>query len=438
MAEFGYAPASSIVRLTSQQSIPSASLLEPTRIGDCAVWNSPEYPECGKIPDALEIRARRLKKQSMLYEFITFNRPEIIARCRAKVASRSIPPPSEAEINHGVPLFLDQLIEMLRSGGSIHDIDASAGQHGHDLLLKGFTVSQVVHDYGDVCQTITDLAVETNAPISTEDFRTLNRCLDEAIASAVTMYTRESQQSQSEDAARRDNERLGFLVHELRNLVNTAVIAFEALKSGNVAVGGSTGAVLNRSLTGLRGLVARTIEEVRSSKLLKNRERIRVSEFIADIGAASALEAAARNLKLLISPVQADLAVDVDRQILAAVIGNLVQNAFKFTRPQSTVTLRVHASADRVLIEVQDECGGLPGETGETELAASFEQRGADRTGLGIGLTFSRWGTDANGGRLYARNLPGTGCIFTVDLPRSPVPTTAAEVAPTSDHRLRT
>src|SRR5579872_359769 len=129
--------------------------------------------------------------------------------------------------------------------------------------------SQVVHDYGDVCQTITDLAVETNAPISTEDFRTLNRCLDEAIASAVTMYTRESQQSQSEDAARRDNERLGFLVHELRNLVNTAVIAFEALKSGNVAVGGSTGAVLNRSLTGLRGLVARTIEEVRSSKLLK-------------------------------------------------------------------------------------------------------------------------------------------------------------------------
>lgn len=202
----------------------------------------------------------------MLYEFITLNREEIISRCRAKVARRSMPPPSETEINHGVPLFLDQLVDMLRSGGSTRDIDASAGQHGHDLLLKGFAVSQVVRDYCDVCQTVTDLAVETNAPISTEDFRTLDLCLDEAIASAVTMYTRESQQLYSEPAVDRDNERLDFLVHELRNLVNTAVVAFEVLKSGNVAVGGSTGAVLNRSLIGLRDLIARTVEEVRSSK----------------------------------------------------------------------------------------------------------------------------------------------------------------------------
>ena len=315
---------------------------------------------------------------------------------------------------------------MLRSGGSTRDIDTSAGQHGHDLLLKGFTVSQVVHDYGDVCQTVTDLALETNAPISTEDFRTLNRCLDEAIASAVTMYTRESQQSHSEDAADRDKERLGFLVHELRNLVNTAVVAFEVLKSGNVGVGGSTGAVLDRSLTGLRELIARTIEEVRSSQAVKNRKRLFVSEFIEEIGAASALEADARGLKLIVSSVPHDLAVDVDRQILAAVIGNLIQNAFKFTRSHSTVVLRVRASADRVLIEVQDECGGLPGEAGKEELVASFEQRGADRTGLGIGLTFSRWGAEANAGRLYARNLPGMGCIFTVDLPRSSVPATVS------------
>ena len=95
----------------------------------------------------------------MLHEFITLNRDAIIWRCRAKVARRSIPAPSEAEINHGVPLFLDQLIDALRSGETSHlEIDRSAGHHGHDLLLKGFTVSQVVHDYGDVCQTITELA----------------------------------------------------------------------------------------------------------------------------------------------------------------------------------------------------------------------------------------------------------------------------------------
>ena len=67
--------------------------------------------------------------------------------------------------------------------------------HGHELLLQGFTVSQVVHDYGDVCQAITELAVEMNAPISTDDFRMLNKCLDDAIAGAVTEFGREQNQS---------------------------------------------------------------------------------------------------------------------------------------------------------------------------------------------------------------------------------------------------
>ena len=362
----------------------------------------------------------------MLYEFITFNREEIIRRCRAKVAARTIPPPSDTEINHGVPLFLDQLVELLRSGAAgTGEMNRSAGEHGHDLLLKGFTVSQVVHDYGDVCQTITELAMETNAPIATDDFRTLNKSLDEAIASAVTMYTHESQEAHSEQAAERDNERIGFLVHEMRNLVNTAVVAFEVLRSGNVGVGGSTGAVLNRTLMGLRTLIAQSLEEVRSTKVVKNKKRILVSDFISEIGAAAALEADTRGLNFTISPVPEDLTIDVDQQVLAAVVGNLLQNAFKFTRARSAVTLSVRGSADRVLIEVQDECGGLPGEAGEKELAASFEQRNADRSGLGIGLSFSRWGAEANGGRLYARNLPGSGCVFTVDLPRSAVPEAA-------------
>ena len=113
--------------------------------------------------------------------------------------------------------------------------------------------------------------------------------------------------------------------------------------------------------------------------------------------------------------------IEADRQVLASVVGNLLQNAFKFTRPGTTVTLRVGASAERVLIEIQDECGGLQGGT-SPQLFRPFEQRSADRTGLGLGLAFSRWAVEANHGRIYARNLPDKGCIFTVDLPRLPVP----------------
>jgi signal transduction histidine kinase len=359
----------------------------------------------------------------MLNEFITLNREEIITRCRAKVAVRSIPPATESEINHGVPMFLDQLVDALQTVSMANTaIDRTAGQHGHDLLVQGLTVSQVVHDYGDVCQTITELALETNAPISTDDFRTLNLCLDQAFASAVTIYADESQQERTDKAIDRENERLAFLVHELRNLVNTAVVAFQILKSGNVGVGGSTGAVLDRSLSGLRELIARSLDEVRLTKAVENRKPVRVAKFIEDVSATATLEANVRGVELVLpGAIQEDLTINVDPQVLAAVVGNLLQNAFKFTRPETTVTLRVSAPAARVLIEVQDECGGLPGVGEAAEVAATFEQQGTDRTGLGIGLAFSRWGAEANGGRLYARNMPGKGCVFTVDLPRAPV-----------------
>jgi signal transduction histidine kinase len=361
----------------------------------------------------------------MLQEFIAVNREEIIMRCRTKVATRSDPPPTEAEIDHGVPLFLDQLGDALRLGLiSSPEIGRSAIQHGHDLLRQGFTVSQVVHDYGDVCQAITELAVEINAPISTDDFRMLNRCLDDAIAGAVTEYGRERNQSTLDEETVRGSERLGFLTHELRNLINTAIIAFEVLKTGNVGVAGSTGTVLHQSLVGLRALVGRSLAEVRLTQRLQNREPFLVSGFIEELAPAAILEANARDIRLTVMPVEDGVAIEADRQVLAAVVGNLLQNAFKFTRPRTTVTLRVRTSAERVLIEIQDECGGLPGGNVH-DLFRPFEQRSADRTGLGFGLAFSRWGVEANQGRISARNVLDLGCVFTVDLPRLPVPAVA-------------
>jgi signal transduction histidine kinase len=358
----------------------------------------------------------------MLQEFIEIHRDEIIKRCRAKVATRSVPPPTEGEIDHGVPLFLDQLVAALRSGGAKlnPEISKSAVLHGHDLLLQGFTVSQVVHDYGDVCQSITDLALEVNAPIGTDDFRTLNRCLDDAIAGAVTEFGRGRHQSGIDGEAARGSERVGFLAHELRNLTHTALLAFEALKTGSVGIAGNTGAVLHRSLLATRSLIVRSLGEVRLTQGVQHRERIQMSGFIEELTQAATLEARPRGITLTVTPVDDDVAVEADRQVLSAVIGNLLQNAFKFTRLGTTVTLRVAASTERVFIEIEDECGGLP--TGKIEeLFSPFEQRSRDRTGLGLGLAFSRWGAHANNGELHARNLPGKGCVFTVDLPRQPV-----------------
>src|SRR5436190_17786795 len=72
----------------------------------------------------------------------------------------------------------------------------------------------------------------------------LNRCLDDAIVGAVTQYTRERNQSALDGETARESERLGFFAHELRNLINTAIIAFEVLETGNV--GSRTNAVVSR------------------------------------------------------------------------------------------------------------------------------------------------------------------------------------------------
>jgi signal transduction histidine kinase len=199
------------------------------------------------------------------------------------------------------------------------------------------------------------------------------------------------------------------------------MLAFEVVKSGNVGVTGSTGTVLHRSLVGAHDLIARSLAEVRLTQGIQNLVRFPMSGFIEELTSAATMAADARGLKFKVMPVEAGVSIEADRQILAAVVMNVLQNAFKFTRPRTTVTLRVGASAERVLIEVQDECGGLP--SGDVnDIFRPFEQRSSDRTGIGLGLAFSRWGVEANHGRLYARNLPDVGCVFTVDLPRCAVP----------------
>jgi len=261
---------------------------------------------------------------------------------------------------------------------------------------------------------VTELAIERKISISADEFRTLNRCLDEAIAQAVTEYARQRELSLSD----RGTERLGFFAHELRNLLNNAMLAFEVLKSGTVGVGGSTGMVLGRNLIALRDLIDRSLAAVRLEAGLQRRESVPLAQFMEEIEVAAAIEAKARGRQLTVTPVDAESAIDVDRQLIAAALANLLQNAFKFSRPNGHVVLRtdITTAPGRVMIEVEDECGGLPQGNAE-DLFRPFEQRSQDRSGVGLGLAIARESVETNGGLIRARNLPGKGCVFTIDLP---------------------
>ena len=174
----------------------------------------------------------------VLQEFIRAQRLAILDRTRSKVAERAAPRPTEEELERGVPLFLDQLVAALgHTNGSTAEIGESAARHGADMLRVGFTVGQVVHIYGNICQAVTELAIESDAAITTDEFHTLNRCLDDAIAGAVTEYSSGREQALAGEGA----ERLAQLAHEMRNLLYTGMLAFAAIEKGSVGVSGSTG-----------------------------------------------------------------------------------------------------------------------------------------------------------------------------------------------------
>jgi signal transduction histidine kinase len=196
------------------------------------------------------------------------------------------------------------------------------------------------------------------------------------------------------------------------------MLSFHILQKGTVGITGSTGAVLGRSLRALNSLVNNSLAGVRLDAGLGQQQRVSVAELIGEVAVEASL-ATANRLGLAVFPVAPDIDVSADPQILSAAIGNLLQNAFKFSHPAGLVSLRASATAHRVLIEVEDECGGLPPGKLE-ELFRPFEQRGANRTGLGLGLSISRKGVEAMGGTIVARDLPGKGCVFTIDLPRLP------------------
>jgi len=371
----------------------------------------------------------------VLNEFLTANRALLIDRCRLMVIGRSESKATEHELAHGIPIFLDQLIKTLSieqsarppdtrslsgasAGGAVSEIGEMAALHGRDLHEQGFTLEQVVRDYGDVCQAVTQLADETGASIKIDEFRTLNLCLDNAIAGAVTEYASQKAATDTEKGYEALNAKLGPLAHELRNHLQVVTHAVKAIKAVNGGHSDATSAMLDRSLKGMSTLIDRSLAEVRiTSGLPPHLEVVRLADFLADVTAAVSLNPLARECQFTVLPIDKDIEIHVDAEMLASAVGHVLQNAFKFTKPHTEVSLQTCRRGDRILITVEDHCGGLPAGVPKSFLVP-FVKSGADRSGLGSGLDICRRSVQANGGTLRVRDKPGIGCAFTIELPQ--------------------
>jgi signal transduction histidine kinase len=204
----------------------------------------------------------------------------------------------------------------------------------------------------------------------------------------------------------------------LRNHLGTATLAFAAARAGKLDLSGATGSVLERSLLSLRDLINQSLIEVRvTASTLAQAVPFSIADFVGEVRSAADLTAESYGCRLIVSSVDAELMVNGFRDLLFSAIGNLLQNACKFTLPNTEVRLNAYEIKGDIVIDVIDHSGGLkPGE--EQKIFTSFAQVGVDKSGLGLGLSIARHGVQLNNGVLSMRNAPGVGCTFTVTLPR--------------------
>ncbi|MFZ6757026.1 sensor histidine kinase [Undibacterium sp. Ji50W] len=373
----------------------------------------------------------------MMHEFLIAHRAELERRCREKVLARSGGSPNKQQLEQGIPMFLDQLIRTLQaehrgraiealavSGSALGDphrraeLGVTAAIHGADLLTLGYSINEVVHNYGDLCQAVSDLSIDLKEKFEVSEFRTLNRCLDNGIADAVTAFSEHRDLVIADEQALEANQRLGFFAHELRNYLHTAMLALAAIKSGNVGLTGSTGAVLDRSMVGLRGLIDRSLAEVRIGPgMTLHRVVFNLANFIGEVQYSSSLEAELHQCNFNVEQTPPLLMVNADKDLLFSALGNLLQNAFKFSGKGGVVTLDVDATVDRIRINVKDSGPGLS-EDASHNIFLPFTQSGSNKSGLGLGLSIARRSVEANDGLLTVKSQPGQGCVFTIDLPR--------------------
>jgi len=368
----------------------------------------------------------------MLHEFLLTERDKILALCSNKILTLAGSRNSSDEMEKGLPVFYDELIEVLRTDieesafvnnnviARVHR--ASAERRGKESLKLGYSISQVVHGYGALCQAITEYIEESsNQTVSPREFNRLNYCLDIAIAEAVTEFNR----GQRENAEQDEVQRLGFLAHELRNALTGATLAYQLIMRGKVGTSGSTSQIVVNAHRRMREIIDRSLVEVRlRNEPTTQYQRYRVINLVREVEATASFEASEKSISVRVE-VAPELEILVDRHLIISALSNLVQNAIKFTVTGGIVWIRSRVVGGRVLLEIEDQCGGLPNGAAE-ELFQPFSQMGTDKSGLGIGLTISRRAVLLNNGILSVRDLPHLGCVFSIDLPlaSSPLPTT--------------
>lgn len=176
------------------------------------------------------------------------------------------------------------------------------------------------------------------------------------IAQAVTEYSRQ----RNSELVRQANEHFAFIAHELRDPLSAATMSFQFLKStGQLPAENRSVDALDRGLQRTRELIDQTLKTARTASGIELRRQsttLRILFEEAEFGAAPEAESKGIEIRLMF---ETDEQINLDNRLVRA-LGNLVRNGVKYTSAGGVVELRGRIVDRRVVIEVEDCCGGLP------------------------------------------------------------------------------
>ena len=356
----------------------------------------------------------------VLHEVLAAKRDDVMARWKAQVLGKLAPegmPPLEL-VNH-IPKFVDEIVSALRadsglsSTGPSPEESTTAAGHGAQRLRLGFSLDSVVREYGSLRDAILETARDSGAQLTFRELQVVFDGIVTGIAHAVSEYTHQ----RDAELLRQANEHFAFIAHELRNPLSAATIAFSFLKkTGRLPVGSRSVGALEQGLQRASELIDQTLQIARvASGIELRKQATTLSALFAEAELSAISEAESKAVEIR-STIESDEQVLLDTRLVQSALGNLLRNAVKYTSSGSAVDLRGRIANGRLVLEVEDCCGGLaPGRV--EEAFAPFVRLDSRQSGFGLGLAIAKQAVDAHGGTIRVQNIPGKGCIFVLQLP---------------------
>jgi signal transduction histidine kinase len=350
---------------------------------------------------------------------IAEQKQELLARfvgaAKACGAAESLP---DEQIINSLALFVDELVVALSADAVAQgqkpeqstERSQSALGHGQQRFALGYEVGALVREYGVLRELLFDVVEESRTPVSVREMRLLAKFFIGAIGDAAGQYAA----ARDEELRKRTAQHIAFLAHELRNPLGSVKLGFELMQErGDIRLSKSV-PVVQRGIARLSSLVDDALVTVRLAEASDvNRVPLALRALVEEVARDSEAELGAKGQRI---DIEGEASVSADPKIIRSALSNLVRNAVKFTPRDRTIHVRIKPTSTRVVIEVEDACGGLPPDATK-KLFDPFVQAGADRSGFGLGLAICKQAAEAHGGEIRVHDLPGRGCVFVLDLP---------------------